>query len=261
MFGASGSKANRLAVIANRSEILRMTSTSSVDEAVRKIIKEDGAEVVVVKDGLHGAIAYSGGSSFAIPAFKTSNVFTIGSGDVFVAAFALGWAVRGEKPEDAARFASLATAEYVESRDVQTALADEVRTIARDQVVLAGGEVYLAGPFREVGQRTLIDDAFSHLTALGMEVFSPIHHIGPGEASVVVEKDLQAIRRCDAMFAILNGSSPGTVFEVGYARALDKPVYCLAQNLRHGDLKLPLGAGAHLDDDFVTALFQIAWRS
>jgi hypothetical protein len=261
MFGTSGSKAKRLAVIANRSELLKMTATSTVDEAVRKIVQVDGAEIVVVKNGLHGATVHSGELSLEVPAFKTSKVFTIGSGDVFVAAFALAWAVRGESPGDAAMFASLATAEYVESRDVMTALSDDARNKPRDKVSLAGGEVYLAGPFREVGQRMLVDDAFDHLTALGMDVFSPIHHIGPGEASAVVAKDLEAVRRCDAVFAILNGSSPGTVFEVGYACALDKQVFCLAQNLRQGDLKLPLGAGAYLSDDFVTALFHIAWRS
>lgn len=260
MFGASGSKAKRLAVIANRSEILRMGAAHSVDDAVRKIIENDGAEVVVVKDGLRGATVHSGGQSASVPAFKTSKVFTIGSGDVFVAAFTLAWAVRGQTPAAAAHFASLATAEYVETRDVETALSQESCTKERHEVALAGGKIYLAGPFREVGQRMLIDDALSHLTALGMDVFSPIHHIGPGEASAVVKKDLEAIHGCDAVFAILNGSSPGTVFEVGYARALEKPVYCLAQNLRHGDLKLPQGAGAHLQDDFVTALFQIAWR-
>ena len=131
----------------------------------------------------------------------------------------------------------------------------------RETVKKAGGRIYLAGPFRETGQRLFINDARSQLKALGMEVFSPIHDVGPGGAEMVVQQDLDAVRQCDAVFAILNGSSPGTVFEVGYARALNKPVFCVTQNMRDVDVKLPKGSGANLHDDYVSALFQIAWRS
>ena len=260
-FSASGSTASHLAIITNKAEILKMTSLESVDQAVQQVFEVDKAEVVVVKDGLNGATVYASGMNNTVPAFKTSSVFTIGSGDVFVAAFTLAWAVRHFSPQEAATYASMATAEYVESRNLPIPSPEEIRNKHREPVKLAGGNIYLAGPFREVGQRALIDDALEHLSALKMKVFSPIHDIGPGEAEVVVEKDLDAIRQCDAVFAILNGSSPGTVFEVGFARALNKPVFCVAQNLRHGDLKLPRGSGAYVNDDYVTALFQIAWRS
>lgn len=260
-FTASGSTASHLAVITNKSEILKMTSLQDVDDAVQQVFQTDKADLVVVKDGLNGATVYASGTRHAIPAFKTNSVFTIGSGDVFVAAFTLAWAVQRRSPQEAATYASLATAEYVESRNLPIPLPEAIQNKHREPVKLAGGNIYLAGPFREVGQRMLIDDALDHLSALKMKVFSPIHDIGPGEAEVVVEKDLDAIRQCDAVFAILNGSSPGTVFEVGFARALDKPVFCVAQNLRHGDLKLPRGSGAYMHDDYVSVLFQIAWRS
>jgi hypothetical protein len=260
-FRVSGSTAQHLAIVANRFEILQMSGMTSIEAAVSSVMESDGAEVLVVKDGLAGATVYARGTKTSVPAFKTDKVFTIGSGDVFVAAFALAWAVLGRPPAAAAEYASRATADYVESRLLELADPDAAGCIARDPVVLSGGDVYLAGPFRETGQRMLIDDALRHLSALGMNVFSPIHDIGPGEAAQVVGKDLDAIRKCDAVFAILNGSSPGTVFEVGYACALDKPVFCVTQNLRSGDKKLPLGAGARMYDDYVTALFQIAWRT
>ena len=82
--------------------------------------------------------------------------------------------------------------------------------------------------------RTLLGD-------LGMTVFSPVHDIGHGPAEVVVTRDLSALSECDAVFAILSGSSPGTVFEIGYAAAKGKPIYCLAQDLRENDMKLPQG--------------------
>ena len=260
-FSRSGSKADHLAIIANRSEILKMANATSVDDAVTYITASEKAEVVVVKDGLNGAQVCWDGVSHHVPAFKTENVFSIGSGDVFVAAFAYAWAVRNIPAVDAARFASLSTANYVETRALPIAPPDPGATTCRQEARRTGGRVYLAAPFRETGQRMLVDDARSQLRNLGMSVFSPIHDIGPGVAEVVVQHDLAAIRQCDAVFAILNGSSPGTVFEVGYARALEKPVFCVTQNMRDVDLKLPMGAGASLHEDYVSALFQIAWRS
>lgn len=259
-FSRSGSKAQHLAIIANRGEIARMASTSSFDAAVESILLQEKPEVLVVKDGLNGATVISAGQRHHVPAFKAMNVFSIGSGDVFVAAFGYAWAIAGMPPQAAAHFASLSTASYVETRALPIAAPTVALTASREQALKAGGRIYLAGPFRETGQRMLIDDARIHLRGLGMSVFSPIHDIGPGGAELVVQQDLAAIRECDAVFAILNGSSPGTVFEVGYARALGKPVFCVTQNMRDVDLKLPRGAGAFVHEDYVSALHHIAWR-
>ncbi|WP_275782656.1 PfkB family carbohydrate kinase [Pararhizobium gei] len=259
-FSSSGSTATHLAIIANRSEILSLARAQSVDEAVRTMFSSEKAEVVVVKDGINGATVYERERSSHVPAYLTQNVFSIGSGDVFVAAFALSWAIHGMTPASSAEFASRSTADYVESRlPAFKSMASE--PTPRSPVAKSGGNIYLAGPFRELGQRMMIDDAREQLKGLGMSVFSPIHDIGPGTADVVVKQDLAAIQQCDAVFAILNGSSPGTVFEVGYARALGKPVFCVAQNMRDVDLKLPRGSDAYLHEDYVSALFQIAWRT
>ena len=62
------------------------------------------------------------------------------------------------------------------------------------------------------------------------------------------------------MFALLNGVDAGTLFEVGYARALGKPVYALAQSVRSEDLKMLEGSGCLIFSDFVTAVHHAAWR-
>ena len=61
--------------------------------------------------------------------------------------------------------------------------------------------------------------------------------------------------------AILNDNSPGTVFEVGYAAALGKPVFCIAQNAPKNDLKLPEGTSCTIHKDFVTGLHEAALRT
>lgn len=125
----------------------------------------------------------------------------------------------------------------------------------------AEGRIYLAGPFFTLGQRWLIDESRRCLIELGLNVFSPVHNVGSGPADAVAPADLAAIDECDAIFAILDGMDSGTIFEVGYARARNKPVYALAQTVSEEDLKMILGSGCRIYDDFVTALYHVAWRT
>ena len=259
-FSESGSKAKRLAFVANAGEIELLTG-KSVDEGAQQLVQSEGAEVVVAKCGLAGAKVFSkDGFVGAIPAYKTSSVFTVGSGDIFVAAFALAWGQSDLSPLEAADYASRSVAAYVETEARELPPIKCIQKAHRETVKLAGGNIYLAGPFRELGQRVIVNEARKVLLGLEMEVFSPVHDIGHGPAEAVVAKDLQAIRDCDAVLAIINGSSPGTLFEVGYAVALGKPVVCVAQNMRSNDTKLPKGAGCSVHDDLISAAHLLAWR-
>lgn len=259
-FVNSGSKARRLAFVANSGEIELLTG-KSVEAGAAQLVQSENAEIVIAKCGLSGAKVF-GKEGFlgAVPAYKAANVFTVGSGDMFVAAFAFAWGKEDLSPVAAADYASRSVASYVENEVCQLLPVDELLRFDREAVKLAGGNIYIAGPFRELGQRVIINEARKVLLALGMEAFSPVHDIGHGPANVVVRQDLKAIQDCDAVFAILSGSSPGTLFEVGYAVALGKPVFCVAQNMRSNDTKLPEGAGCTIHQDFISALHSLAWR-
>ncbi|WP_024514769.1 PfkB family carbohydrate kinase [Bradyrhizobium sp. Tv2a-2] len=260
LFSGAGSAAGRLAIVANAREIQLLTGLE-VDEGANRLLRDEKAEVVVAKCGLDGARVFDGnGLVGSVPAYVTENMFTIGSGDVFVAAFALAWGKEKLDAMAAADFASKSVASYVETELLPIPTIAEARQSTRDPVKLAGGNIYLAGPFRELGQRVIINEARKVLNDLRMRPFSPVHDIGHGPARAVVQKDLDAIRNCDAVLAILNGSSPGTLFEVGFAVALNKPVYCVAQNMRSNDIKLPEGAGCIIHEDFISALHLLAWR-
>ena len=260
-FRDTGSKAKHLAFTANAREIEVLTG-KGVKEGARDLLKSEGAEIVLAKCGLGGVLVFdSTGQIGAVPAYKTENVFTIGSGDVFVAAFALAWGINGEDPTQAADYASKAVAQYVETSALPIQSFEDAKKTPREPVVLAGGHIYLAGPFRELGQRVIVNEVRELLGGLGMTVFSPVHDIGHGPAENVVKQDLEALNNCDAVLAILNGSSPGTVFEVGYAAAKTKPIFCIAQNMRTNDMKLPIGVGCVIHDDFISALHLLAWRT
>ena len=260
-FRNTGSEAERLAITANAHEIARLTHKSGPDAAHELLAREE-AEVVVVKRGVHGVLVVNkSGQESKIAAYETKRVFTIGSGDVFAAAFALAWGIEGSSPKAAAEYASRAAAKYVESSVLPMQSQSDARAEDRVPVEINRRQVYLAGPFRTIGQRVLVNEARRILIDLGMEVFSPVHDIGQGPAHKVVKKDLEALDKSDVVVAMLDGNSPGTVFEVGYAAALGKPVFCIAQNVPENDVKLPIGAHCAIHEDFVTGLHEVAWRT
>ena len=137
----------------------------------------------------------------------------------------------------------------------------QLEATALPEAVAREGRVYLASPFFTLGQRWLVDESRRCLRELGLLVFSPVHDVGPGPAEQVAPAALAALHECDVVFAILDGLDSGTVFEVGYARAVDKPVYALAQTVSEEDLKMVVGSDCKVFEDLVTALHHTAWRT
>jgi nucleoside 2-deoxyribosyltransferase len=119
--------------------------------------------------------------------------------------------------------------------------------------------VYLAGPFFDIGQRWLVEEANDYLLEMGANVFSPVHEVGPGPADIVAPEDIKGLERSDVVFAILNGMDPGTIFEVGYAVKKGIPVVGLAQNVRLEDLKMMEGTGCEIHSDFASAIYRAIW--
>lgn len=258
-FDENGSRARRLAIVANRSEITSMGGAADVLTASRNLLTS-GAEVVVAKLGPAGALVVDSRGNAAVPAFRTDRVWTIGSGDVFAAAFAALWGVDHLDAVAAAELASKAVANYASTMALPSPSRDRLTESALEPAAAQKGLVYLASPFFSLGQRWVVDEARRHLQELGLNVFSPIHDVGPGPANHVAPADLKALDRADIVFAILDGLDSGTVFELGYAHAKNKPIYAVAQTVSDEDLKMILGSGGRVYDDFVTALHHVAWR-
>jgi hypothetical protein len=258
-FEANGSRAEALAIVANRAEIAGMSGASDPLEGA-KILIERGAQLVVVKSGAEGAFVVSGDGIERVPAFQSERVWTIGSGDVFAAVFAARWAALHDVPLEAAQLASRAVASYAETMALPVPPWEELASANRKETVSIPGQVYLASPFFTLGERWVVEEARRGLKELGLEVFSPLHEIGPGVAEVVAPADIAGIDASDRVFAILHGTDSGTLFEVGYAVAKGIPVYALAQNVSEEDLKMVQGSGCRVYGDFVTALHHTAWR-
>lgn len=265
-FHANGSTAKHLALILNRHEAQVMCSleNATVEEMAESLARSENAEVVVIKMGPMGALVYADKNVSIVPAYKTEQVWKIGSGDTFVAHFAHAWMEEQHTPHKAAEIASKATAYYCLNRGFPNQRwleSYEPNPIVPSERFRKGykPKVYLAGPFFTLAQLWIIEEARNNLLGMGLDVFSPYHDVGLGTAGDVVGPDLDGIHDCDLVFAIVDGLDPGTVYEIGYARAQSKPVVVYSENETKEDLKMMEGSDCVMCDDYVSAIYRAVW--
>lgn len=267
-FGEYGSTAKRLALVLNRYEAQRLSELpdAPVEEQTRVLAEGQSAEVVIIKLGPQGALVYHDNRFSHVPAYKTSSVWKIGSGDVFVASFGYFWMDKQMSPVESATQASRATAYYCETKGFAT--SDQLRDYSIKEVKVSGRVrdgykplVYLAGPFFTLGQRWVVEQAREAIIAQGLRVFSPFHDVGLGSADDVVNADLDGLHKCEAVFAIADGLDAGTVFEIGFARALNKPVVVYCENESAEDRKMMEGSNCLVTRDFTSAVYQLLWAA
>jgi len=216
--------------------------------------------------GAKGALVYENSSFVQIPAFQTNQVWKIGSGDNFVALFGYFWMEKQLSAAESALLASKATAYYCSCKGFVT--PKRLTEFSPPEIKLSDRYlngyqpiVYLAGPFFTLAELWLIEQARDNLREMGLKVFSPYHDVGRGSADDVVELDLKGIRDCDVVLAIGDGLDSGTIYEVGYARAIDKPVIFYSENETSENKKMMLGSGCTICDDYVTSIYKTLWAA
>lgn len=268
-FNANGSKTKHLALVLNRHEanlLLPESDSMHLEQIATALATQESAEVVVIKMGPLGALVYDNGTISTVPAYCTERIWKIGSGDTFAAHFALAWLDDCRSAHDSALIASLATAFYCESQGFpdKALLAEfKPRALNPSERYRNGyvPKVYLAGPFFTLSELWIVGQARRDLIDMGLEVFSPYHDVGLGTAEDVVEKDLEGVHKCDVLFAIGDGLDSGTIYEIGYARALNKPVVFYAENESAYDKQMMKGSDCLIVDDYVSAIYKMTWAA
>lgn len=267
-FGLNGSKAGHLALVLNAWEAAQMAGLPGAhpSQSAPVLAQSQSAEVVVVKMGAEGAFVWTASGTAQVPAYRTSKVWKIGSGDCFVAHFANAWIYEGRSPAEAAEIASRATAFYCQTQgfpNADTLAAQQFAPVALSDAYLRGvrRQVYLAGPFFDLAQVWMVQQARSNLLEMGLRVFSPYHDIGLGSAEDVVSKDLEGIAASDIVLALTDGLDAGTIYEIGYARALDRPVIVYSERHKGESLKMMEGSGCIICSDYTTALYATLWEA
>lgn len=265
LYHGNGSTARHLAIVLNKAEAARLANSHDLSEIGQKLLNDHSAEVVVVKQGPWGCAVITANGIDRVPAFRTSRVWPIGSGDIFAAAFAYHWGERRESPLEAARLASMSTSLYCESRTlplpVDIGARFEQVPIEPVQDKLDSALVYLAAPFFNVAERWLVTQARNALRDQRVRVFSPFHDVGIGVAGEVVPKDIDALNKCTVVLALLDHFDPGTVFEVGWARKRKVPVIIFTADEGSEALKMFDGTNCDILTDFSTAVYRTVWSA
>lgn len=261
-FREQGGKAKHLALVLNESEARRLSGEMELERIKETLFVREGCECLVVKCGAKGAMVFNSkdDKGVKVPVFKTSHVWPLGSGDVFTTVFSYYWFC-GCKAADAAKNASIAVAAYCESREEVENIPEMLtKGDAFEQFVpKKNGLVYLAGPFFTLSQKLFVSECRNTLQGMGANVFSPYHDVGEGKAEEVAPKDIEKLKDCACVFAIVDGLDSGTLFEVGYAVALGKKVVAYVENETEGALKMLVGTGCDIEKDFTTAMYKTCW--
>ncbi|RII26350.1 MAG: nucleoside 2-deoxyribosyltransferase [Geobacter sp.] len=267
-FHYNGSTAQQLAIVANMRECRMLTGKDDFLEIVKELFSSHACDVAVIKRGSLGTCVVTKDNSDyieTIQAFKTDRVWPIGSGDIFSAVFSYYWGVQNCDPVTAAKNASLATATYCSSQVLPIPADFTMNTAKLSPIVpkvKADADkklIYLAGPFFNLSQRWLVEEARNSLIHQGMRVFSPLHDVGRGTGRDIAPADLKGLNESAVVLALVDGLDTGTIFEIGYARANNIPVICFVQAEKEEDLKMMVGSECKVVNDFTTAIYQTAW--
>lgn len=261
-FSSTGSKAEQLITIVNRSEAKRIAGSDEISIIRDYFFNKEKCYALIIKMGARGALLFESVSKdpIRIPVFITNKVWPIGSGDIFSAFFAYNW-FNGIDLKTSALSASEATAIYCNSKNITN--SNELNSFSFPELLIDSvpkGQVYLAGPFFTFGERWLVNEVWNSLKGFGLKVFSPFHDVGHGKAKDVVDKDLEGLDESEIVFAIIDGLDSGTLFEVGYAVSQKKKVIAFVQNEGEESLKMLEGTDCVIEKDFTTAIYKTYWE-
>jgi len=244
-FSANGSTAGELALVLNELELRKAAGIDNPDQAAFHLINEAGAQVVVVKKGACGASVYdAAGNVSHVPAYRSSKIFKIGTGDIFSAVFAVYWAERKMPAAQAADLASRSVSLYCETRTFEF---DPLSLSQRHPVAArVGARICIEGGTESIGQRYTLEEARFALRELGMEVMCP-----------ETEQEAGAWN-ADATLVIDDGLSPHALIRIRKDQVQGRPVVVLHER---SNTTISLTADIEVTDDFASAIYLAAWAA
>lgn len=99
-------------------------------------------------------------------------------------------------------------------------------------------KIYVAGPLFTEGERWLLEKIDKTIRHLGFDTYLPHRDAGlkseGKETDYYFQRDKKEIEESAYIVAVLNGQDvdSGTAWEIGYAYALQKPIYAFTDDMR-----------------------------
>jgi hypothetical protein len=245
-FGANGSTAKRLALVMNELELCRYTGCADVTTAATNIISHGKQEtVIVVKRGVRGVAIYEPNvEPIMVPAYYSSRVFKIGTGDVFSAVFAHHWGEAGTSAVEAADLASRSVSAYCETMflPVRTELLNTREPVTGK----APSRIVLHGSTSTIGRRYTLEEARYRLKELGIEALSP-----------QLDEIPDSFFENASLLIVADGLSPVDIRRFCATRPYDAIV--ILDEEQRPDIAALTDFGATVIPDFASSLFRAAW--
>lgn len=252
MFRANGSSAQRLAVILNEHEAQLLGGAVELATAASKVMASEGAEIVIVKCGPAGAIVLRRGlrTTHFVPAFRTTAINKIGSGDVFSAMFSYYWCTRRLDAIVAAELASRQVADYVQTGVLtRPAMPPKMEKVECDPRRL---HVLLAADVDTTPALWLAEEARAALISLGvLEVTVPAAYELPVSAAMLAA--------CDAVLVLPRTGKGLAALTAAAAVAAGKPCVAFAETVDTS--KALTQAGALVINDFTASIYSVIWST
>jgi nucleoside 2-deoxyribosyltransferase len=100
------------------------------------------------------------------------------------------------------------------------------------------------------------------LENFGCQVFSPLHKVGTAGSNVeIATEDLEGLRNCKTILALINDGDTGTIFELGYGKANNKRAVVYAERNTGRDLTMLDGTSCMIFPDYGSAIYNAIWES
>jgi hypothetical protein len=249
-FAANGSTAQELALVMNEDELSGMTGTSDAADGVRKAMQAQNAAVVVVKQGIRGALVLDReGTAARVPPYRSARVFKIGTGDVFSALFAYYWGEARLPAAEAADIASRSVAAYCSTQQLPLLPG------AIDHLLPVGGAivgpVLLEGRVNTLGRRYVMEEARFRLNELGVSVICPALELPPPDD----------LGQYAAVLTMVDGIGADLSALLHVAHAARIPIVALAEAADDRVLASLHKIGAEVTNDFASSLYFAAWAT
>ncbi len=253
-------------IISTSSPYFLSEGKENVDSLIAEV-KTLSPDVFLLKENRGGSRLFNllDGTVEEIPASLGKTVNSVGVGDVYSSVMLgfsnRGWAEAAWRGCQAATAYSQTTYPDDLKRDVQRGFKLSVEILrALGGTVLPWHDrqrfsIYLAGPDFSYVQKPEFDRAVDSLEYHNFKIRRPILENGELERPAsqadlrrAYHMDHQLLTECDVVFAVPLGRDPGTLFEIGMAVALGKPVITFDPRNENNNTMVVAGSSVYSAD-------------
>ncbi|WP_052947407.1 PfkB family carbohydrate kinase [Aneurinibacillus tyrosinisolvens] len=202
---------------------------------------------IVVKDGVNGSFIYTDEDKLIdVLSYEAAPICPVGAGDCFNVVY-LSELMNGADIQTSLDMASYVSAKIIEHEFPAPSFLERDKNIQewksgqRKRKDRLSPRIYLAAPFFSDSELHWVEFICAQLEQEQFQVFSPSRDAGiineytsMGERKEVFLRDISEIENCDIVVALTDNDDQGTLWEIGYAYALGKPVYCLQTSIIKG---------------------------